>query len=201
MLERALARARARGLAHLHFRLADAQTAELGREEFDLLFSRFGVMFFADPEAAFRNLRRALRAGGRLAFVCWQPVQRNPWMLVPATAIARHVPISPPEPNQPGPFALGDPERVQRILFRAGFRDVGVEGGELSLSPGGGDLDHAVEFALEIGLAAAALRAANAGPDLRKQAAESVREALRPFATGGALRMPAAIWLVHARCG
>jgi len=199
MLGRALARAKASGLTNSTFVLADAQTAHLGREDFDLLFSRFGVMFFADPTAAFANLRRALRGGGRLAFVCWQPIQRNPWMLVPALAIARHVPMSPPNPNLPGPFAFADPERVRGILSRANFGEIVIDGVDLSLALGDGDPSRAVEFALEIGPGAAALRAAGGGPELRARAADSVREALAPFIQQGALHMPAAIWLVHAR--
>lgn len=199
MLGRALARAKARGLTHTNFVLADAQTADLGREDFDLLFSRFGVMFFADPTAAFANLRRAVRAGGRLAFVCWQPLQRNPWMLVPTIAIARHAAMSPPDPNLPGPFAFADPERVRSILSRANFTEVAIDAVELSLAPGGGDPNRAAEFALEIGPGAAALRAAGAGPELRARAADSVREAFGPFIQNGVLRMPASIWLVHAR--
>jgi len=199
MLGRAVARAKARGFTHTNFVLADAQTADLGREDFDLLFSRFGVMFFAEPAAAFANLRRALRGDGRLAFVCWQPLQRNPWMLVPTLAIARHAPISPPDPNLPGPFAFADPERVRSILSLANFREVAIDGVELLLAPGGGDPDRAVELALEIGPGAAALRAAGAGPELRARAADSVRGAFGPFIQDGALHMPASIWLVHAR--
>jgi SAM-dependent methyltransferase len=199
MLERALARTKACGLPNASFLLADAQTAELKREEFDLLFSRFGVMFFADPTAAFANLRQALRPGGRLTFVCWQPIQRNPWMLVPALAIARHVPLSPPDPNAPGPFALADPERVSRILSGAHFDEVMIEGVEMSLAMGGGDPERAVDFALEIGPGAAALRAAGAGDALRARAAEDVRKALGPYTENGKLKMPAAFWLVRAR--
>jgi SAM-dependent methyltransferase len=199
MLGRALARAKARGLTQTDFVLADAQIAQLGREEFDLLFSRFGVMFFAEPTIAFANLRRMLRAGGRLAFVCWQSIQRNPWMLVPSLAIARHVQLSPPEPGQPGPFAFADPERLRGILSSAGFAEIRIEGAELSLAPGGGDPDRAVEFALEIGPGAAALRAAGVGPEIRARAADSIREAIAPFLQQGTLQMPAAVWLVHAR--
>lgn len=201
MLQRAIARAKAHTLTHTRFVLADAQTTALGRASFDLLFSRFGVMFFADPTAAFVNLRRALRSGGRVAFACWQAMQRNPWMLVPALAIARHVPMSPPDPNAPGPFAFADPGRVSSILSSANFAEVVVDGVETSLAPGGGDPDRAVEFALDFGPGAAALRAFGAGPDLRARVADEVRKALTPFMQDGTLGMPAAIWLVHARTG
>jgi len=199
MLERARARAQARALTNTNFVLADAQTNDFGEGQFDLGFSRFGVMFFADPMAAFANLRRALRAGGRVVVVCWQAIERNPWMLVPALAISRHVPISPPDPNAPGPFSLANPERVQRVLSGANLSEIVVEGVELSLALGGGDPDRAVEFALEIGPGAAALRAAGAGPELRSRAARTVREELAPFAKDGTLEMQAAFWLVSAR--
>lgn len=199
MLQRAVARAKASALTHTRFVLADAQTAALERECFDLLFSRFGVMFFADPIAAFLNLRRALRSGGRVAFACWQPLQRNPWMQVPALAIARHVPMSPPDANAPGPFAFADPGRVSAILSSAHFAEVVVDGVEMSLAPGGGDPQRAAEFALEIGPGAAALRAFGAGAELRARVVQEVRKALTPFTQNGKLKMPAAIWLVRAR--
>jgi hypothetical protein len=114
-------------------------------------------------------------------------------------AIARHVPIPPPQPQLPGPFALADPERVRWILSGADFAEVTIEGADLSLAPGGGDPDRAVAFALEIGPGAAALRAAGAGPEIRARAADSIREAIGPFIQHGTLHMPAAVWLVRAR--
>jgi len=199
MLGRALARAKAHALTNTNFVLADAQTEQFGEGQYDLAFSRFGVMFFSDPTAAFANLRRALRVGGRIVFVCWQPIERNPWMLVPAVAISRHVPVSPPDPTTPGPFSLANPERLHSILSGANLSEIVVEAQELSLAPGGGDLDRAVEFALQIGPGAAALRAAGAGPELRARAARAVREQLAPFAKEATIEMQAAFWLVCAR--
>jgi SAM-dependent methyltransferase len=200
MLARARVRAEESGVANARFMRADAQTADLGRERFDVLYSRFGVMFFADPPAAFANLRRSLKRGGRVAFVCWQPVQRNPWMLLPALAVGRHLPLPAPDPAAPGPFAFADPARVQDVLARGGFSDVAIDGAEFSLAVGGGgDLDRATEFTLEVGPAASALRAANAGPELRRAVVESVREALAPYERDGGVWMDAAVWLVSAR--
>ena len=103
------------------FVLADAATATLA-SDYSLLFSRFGVMFFAAPSAAFGNLRGALRANGRMCFVCWQPPQLNPWILLPMLAARPHLAPQPTlDPHAPGPFAFADASRVEGILRRAGF--------------------------------------------------------------------------------
>jgi len=93
MVARAADSAREAGLANVRFENADAQTHRFPAAEFDLLYSRFGVMFFADPTAAFTNLRAALRPGGRLAFICWQPLRENPWLAVPLAAAASRRPL------------------------------------------------------------------------------------------------------------
>ena len=109
--------ARARELAPkgapVDFALADATVYPFDPESFDLLVSRFGVMFFAEPVVSFANLRRALRPSGRLAFACWREPRENPWMMAPLQAIYRHVPKLPPQgPEDPGPFAFASEERV-----------------------------------------------------------------------------------------
>ncbi len=96
MLERARARAVEAGMPQLRFEQVDAQSGELGAAAFDALFSRFGVMFFEDAPSAFGNLARALRPGGRLAFVCWQPPSENPWVTVPMAAVAPLLTLPPP---------------------------------------------------------------------------------------------------------
>jgi SAM-dependent methyltransferase len=99
MLERARERALELGLGHVRFENADAQTFAFAPASFDLAFSRFGVMFFADPVAAFANVRAALAPGGRLSFLCWQEIGRNPWVRVPLMAAAKHVPLPEPRPR------------------------------------------------------------------------------------------------------
>jgi SAM-dependent methyltransferase len=199
MLARARERAAAAGLAQARFERADAQTHAFGEAAFDALFSRFGVMFFVDPTAAFRNLRRALRPGGRLGFVCWQSVQRNPWMLVPLMAAAQHLALPPPpDPEAPGPFAFADPERVRRILAAAGFAEVALEPLEQPLTLGGGrGVDEAADFLLQMGPAGAALREAD--PAVLPLVRGAVRAALAPFAGEAGIRMDSASWLVSAR--
>jgi SAM-dependent methyltransferase len=199
MLERA--RARAAGRANLGFAHADAQTQRFDAA-FDLAFSRFGVMFFADPVAAFANLATALRPGGRLAFVCWQALDRNPWLLTPLRAVAGIVELPPPPPpGAPGPFSFADPERVRGILSAAGFSQVALEPdlGELAIGAGG-DLERAVEFSMQVGPVAAALREAGAaGLAARGRAAAAIRAALAPSATPTGVRAGYAAWIATAR--
>jgi SAM-dependent methyltransferase len=197
MLESATARAREAGASNVRFLNADAQTHEF-EPAYDLIFSRFGVMFFADPPGAFTNLRRALVPGGRLAFICWQGIDRNPWMLEPVRAVAPHVQMPPPpEPGAPGPFAFADADRVRGILTEAGFGEIALEREERDMLLGGNvDLDGAVQFALQMGPAAAALREADARA--KEAAAASVRTALEPFVTAEGVRLGAAAWIVTA---
>lgn len=202
MLEVARGAAERTATTGLSFENADAQTVGLPPGAFDVVFSRFGVMFFADPGAAFANLRRALHPGGRLAFVCWQPLGSNPWMALPLMAALQHMPApAPAPPGAPGPFAFADPERVRGILGGAGFAEVALDPLEMELVVGGGrDLDGTVDFLLQMGPLGSALRAAD--PDLRDRVAAAVRTAVEPFAeaTGG-VRMASAAWLATGQAG
>jgi hypothetical protein len=154
-------------------------------------------MFFADPAAAFANLRQALRKSGRLAFACWQPMPLNPWMAVPLMATASVVPVKPPPPpGTPGPFAFGDRSHVESLLSRAGFRDVELA----SFTPkvlvgGGGDLDATVEFVLQLGALSAVLEES---PHAVARVRAAVKEALGPYATMDGIVMESAAWIVTA---
>lgn len=198
MLESARARALEAGVRNARFEHSDAQVHPFEAEAFDLVFSRFGVMFFSDPGAAFANLLRALRPGARLGFVCWQALAQNAWMLRPMAALAPLLSLQPPsDPHAPGPFAFADADRVTRILQDAGFGSVAVEGMERELLVGGGaSLDDTVGFLLQMGPAGAALR--DAAEDVRNKAAAAVRDAIAPFETEVGVRMPAAAWLFQA---
>ncbi len=197
MLGRARERASAAGLAQVRFAQGDAQAHAFELGTADLVFSRFGVMFFADPPAAFANLLRALRPGGRLCFVCWQELGRNPWMAVPVRALASVVPLPPPgPPDAPGPFAFADPARVSRILERAGFAEIALEPLETELAFAG-DLERTTDFMLNLGPAAALLR--DASPEIASRARGAVRAALEPHSGPGGARLPAAVWIVSAR--
>jgi SAM-dependent methyltransferase len=199
-----LARARERtaGRTTIAVALGDAQTYAFAPGAFDALYSRFGVMFFDDPRAAFRNLRAAARPGGRLSFVCWQELARNPWAARPLEAVMRLLPASAmPDmlrEGRPGPFFLSDPARVREILEAAGWKDVSFEPVEMPLHLGGAaTLDEVVEYSLQIGPAARAMADA---PEALKPALEAaLREALAPFAGARGVFLDGAAFVVGAR--
>jgi ubiquinone/menaquinone biosynthesis C-methylase UbiE len=180
------------------FVLADATVYPFDPASFDLLVSRFGVMFFSEPALSFASMRKALRPSGRLAFACWRAPRENPWLLAPLQAAYKHVPKLPQlGPEDPGPFSFAAEQRVQRILGEAGFSGVAMEPCNLSLDVAvGRGLDAAVESSLEIGPASRALQ--DQPSDLRAAAAKSIREALAPFAKGNTVPLAASIWIVTA---
>ena len=164
------------GAANVSFVEADAQTYAFAPASFDAVFSRFGVMFFADPPAAFANIRRALKPGGRLVFVCWRTPAENMFLVLPYAAAASQLPPAPPPtPGAPGPFAFADAERVRGILSSAGFRDIGLTPRDQKI--GGGDLEQTLAVSLNIGLLGRALRDS---PEKRALVIDLVRDALRP---------------------
>ena len=195
-----LARARQTAPAGLpvDFVLADATVYPFEPASLDLLVSRFGVMFFADPALSFANLRRALKPSGRLAFACWREPRENPFFMTPLQAVYKHAPKLPQQgPEDPGPFSFASQPRVHRVLGEAGFKGIAMEPCDLALDIAvGRGLVAAVEGALEIGPAARAL--AEQPPEVRAAAANSIREAFAPYARGQTVPLPAAIWIVTA---
>jgi SAM-dependent methyltransferase len=195
--------ARARQIAPqrlpVDFVLADATTYAFEPASVDLLISRFGVMFFAEPARSFGNLRTALKASGRLAFACWREPRENPFFMTPLQAVYKHVAKLPsPGPEDPGPFSFASEQRVRRILSEAGFSDVRMEACNLALDPAvGRGLEAAVKSALEIGPAARAL--AEQPPEVVAASARSIREALAPHLKGKSVPLDASIWIVTAQ--
>jgi SAM-dependent methyltransferase len=195
-----LARARQTAPAGLpvDFVLADATVYPFDPASFDLLVSRFGVMFFADPTLSFANLRQALKPSGRLAFACWREPRENPFFMVPLQAVYKHAPKqAQPGPEDPGPFSFASEARVHRILGEAGFGGIAMEPRDLELDIAiGHGLDAAIESALSVGPAARAL--AEQPPDVIAAATHSIREALTPLVRGQSVPLAAAIWIVTA---
>ncbi len=190
------------GQAEIEWQQADAAVAPFAASGFDLLVSRFGVMFFGEPVGAFRNLRRALRPGGRLAMLCWRPMPENAWVAVPRAAMLPAVPApAAMPPDAPGPFAFADAARVGAILAQAGFAEIAsvAVDAPLEISGGGADqaaLETAVQFVAEVGPASGLLRDIDAAT--RERAVDAVREALRERAGGGRLSLDAACWIYTA---
>ncbi|MEE4360899.1 MAG: class I SAM-dependent methyltransferase [Pseudomonadales bacterium] len=192
-----LARSRAQAIEGVSFQRADAAT-EAFEATRQLLFSRFGVMFFADPVAAFRNLRGALEDEGRLCFLCWQGARQNPWMSVAGRAVQPFLPApaTPPDPRAPGPFAFAEADYVHGILEAAGYTAIEID----ALTPVlhlADDLDEAIAFQQQVGPLARAL-AELEGP-IREQALDAARAALAPHLGPRGLELASACWLVRAR--
>lgn len=201
MLVAARSRAEAAGAGNVGFVEADVATAplaELAGGPVDGAFSRFGVMFFLDPVAAFANVAAALRPGGRVSLVVWQGVDVNPWMSVPTLAAVGPLGADwvPPGPDDPGPFSLADPDRVRSVLGSAGFADVGLAGFSSSADLRADALDEDAAHLLQIG----PMRGAwdEAGDDGRVAAVAAVREAVQPYRDGDVYRLPGAVWVVTA---
>jgi len=191
----ALARARSGGAPQVSYIEADAQTFDFPPAGVDAIHSRFGVMFFENPTAAFTNLRRALRPGGRLAFLCWRDISENPIMTLPMQAAARHLPpAEPPAPGAPGPFAFADPERVRAILTDAGFAEIALA--RQDMLGGGNTLESALGLALRVGPLGRMLREY---PDAGPAALADIRAALAAHLVDGRVRLPSATWIVTAR--
>jgi ubiquinone/menaquinone biosynthesis C-methylase UbiE len=199
MLARARERQNERGLKNLTFLQTDAQTHRFESARFDLLFSRFGVMFFENPAAAFANLQKAVRPGGRLCFVCWQGLDKNEWARVPFAVAKQHVaPPAPVSPDAPGPFAFANPDRVRSILTTGGFTEINLAPHEAQLTMGGAaTVAEAVDFTLEIGPVARML--ADASADIRARIRQDLNVTLTPYAKDNSVRLGGAVWIVTAR--
>jgi SAM-dependent methyltransferase len=179
--------------------LGDAATTPLPARAFDVLFSRFGIMFFEDPVQALDHLRASAKVGGRVGFVVWQALEQNLWVTVPARALAGLV--EPPPlggRGEPGPFSMSDGDHLEGTLRAAGYRDVELAGESLDLAIGGGlPVDAAATFALDHGPLRRVL--AMASDEVRATAVERIADALRAFETPSGVRLPAAVWVVTAR--
>jgi SAM-dependent methyltransferase len=178
--------------------VADASAVPLDGS-YDALFSRFGVMFFEEPVDAFSHLRTGLRPGGRLAFVCWQARDQNPWMTVPMMAAAAVMDVPPPPgPREPGGAAFAEPEYVRDILDRSGFTDLGVSPFTTEAPlPGGRDARDVIDtlFAVFPPLFAAAGRA---DADTVARATDAIVAAIEPYRRDDGYYLPGSAWIVTA---
>jgi SAM-dependent methyltransferase len=189
------ARRAAQSYERVAFVQADAEVYPFERASFDAAFSRFGVMFFSNPVAAFINIRRSLRPNGRLAFVCWRALEENELDLLPLKAASAHLPSLPAhDPLTPGPFAFADESRVRKILEDAGFGEIEVTAHDELV--GSGDLDAMLAVCSKVGALGKILRE---NPELRTTTLPAVRSALAAHDGPDGVRLNAATWVVTAR--
>ena len=196
MLAEGERRASVAGVANVDWRQADPATAAL--DQYDLLTSAFGVMFFGDRVAAFTNMRRGAAPDARMALVCWRALAENPWMEVPMTAAAQHLPPRPKSaPNAPGMFAFADRDHVTEVLTAAGWAPPRFEKLDMDLDIAAGrGLEEAVVQSTQIGAVNSWLR--NQPAEVVSAAVASLHEALAPYADGASVRLPSAMWLISS---
>ena len=195
--EELVASARSHRVPNTTFVVGNAATHPFEPASYDLVFSRFGVMFFGDPVAAFKNFQQALKPDGRLVFVCWRKPDENPWGLTPVRAAAPFLPPLPrPGPEDPGQFAFGDRTRVERILKEAGFTALSFEPLDQMVFMGKTVAD-ILASAGRFGPLARAF--AEATPEQIEKAKAAIAEALKPHERPDGVRLPGACWLVRAR--
>jgi SAM-dependent methyltransferase len=196
MLDVGRARRNALDIDNVTFENKDVSTYPFEADTFNRVFSRFGVMFFADPINAFSNIRSGLQAGGRIAFVCWQAKDKNPWIEIPMKVVLQHVPAPPPaDPEAPGPMAFADPERVRHILSGAGFAEIKIEPFE-TLIPFEADVSGSVQRMVQIGPASRLL--SSASEDVIVRVKSDLSDAIARFQTDNGVMIDGATWIVSA---
>jgi SAM-dependent methyltransferase len=198
MLEAARRRVDEHGLTNIELILADAQVHPFEPEAFDLLTSRLGVMFFADPVAAFRNLIRALRPGGRLVMAVWATIDENTHWKIPFEIAVRHLgPPAPQPPHAPGPHAFGDRDYLRGILDAAGFGAIAIEPRDFDVR---GDTPAAMaEHSAQFGLVQRLIDEKQAGEAARLAIVSDIEAAFARYVTSEGVRLPATFLLVSAR--
>lgn len=199
MFERARQHLADAGVDNVELVHADVQSSDLGQGRFDGAFSRFGVMFFSDPAAAFTNVHDSLRSGGVLSFACWQQLLANDWMLAPAQAAVAALGVAPemPAADAPGPFSLADPQRVQHLLEAAGFQDVDITPRNDFLMVPESGIGDMTESALQVGPVQRMLDGAD--PEKVELVRQAIREALESRLVKDEVPLSRAFLLVRAK--
>jgi len=187
-----------RGLRNVTLHSGDAQVFAFEPDAFDLATSRMGVMFFADPAAAFRNIKGGLKPGGRLVFACWAPLAENRHWLISYDIALRHLgPPTPPPAHEPGPLAFGDPDYIRRILATSGFAEIAVERAHPTITCG--TPEEEARQAVAMGPTARLIEEKEPDETTRQTIAREIEAAFAAEAAAGPIRLPATIFLVAAR--
>jgi SAM-dependent methyltransferase len=195
MVARAREVARQENLTNVSFERADAQVHPFEPASHDVVISRFGAMFFGDPVAAFTNIARGLRPGGRLALMSWQRLENNEWLMAIRRALAVGRELPTPPAGAPGPFGLADPDQVTAILTAAGFEQVECQSVEEPFFAGT-DPDDAVAFLGRGGVVRGLLQ--NLEPTDRQRALDAFHATMASHARDGGVWFDSASWLISA---
>lgn len=196
MLEYARRRSEEQGLTNVRFEQADAQVHPFEEAAFDVAISSFGVMFFADPFAAFANIGRALKPGGRLAVLAWQELAKNRWLNVVRESLAAGRVLPEPPPSAPGPFGLADPAHVRRVLESGGFDGIELEPVEEPMNFGT-DGDDAFDFFSTIGIVEGLTE--DLEEEAKAGALEKLHRALAEHQSDEGVLLGSSAWLITAR--
>jgi SAM-dependent methyltransferase len=196
MLQRAREQSEAAALTNVTFAQGDAQVHPFEPDAFDVAMSSFGCMFFNDPVAAFTNIGRGLRPGGKLALLAWRELQRNEWLLELRGALAMGRQLPEPPPEAPTPFALADPDRVRGILGDAGYTDAGFEPIDEPVELGR-DVDDAFAFTQVMGIVEGLSH--DLDDDARAEAMDNIRKVLATHETSEGVLLGTSAWLITAR--
>lgn len=185
------------GGAAVQYAVADAAEHPYA-DDHDVAFSRFGVMFFSDPVRAFTNIRSALKPGGRVVYLCWQPPANNPWLSIAGAALQPFMPedAPTPDPDAPGPFSMANPDRTRNVLEEAGLVDIAIEPVEEKIHLGK-NIEELMEFQMQIGPLSALKESLD--EETMQQAKQAVVDAFSQHIGDGGISLAAAAWLVTAR--
>jgi SAM-dependent methyltransferase len=195
MLDLARRRAAEHGIENARFEQADAQVHPFGPQSFDVAMSRTGTMFFGDVVSALANIGRALRPGGRLTQLVWQPFPENPWVVELDRILSAGRTFPQPPPDAPGPFSLSDPERVRRVLAAAGFADAAFDDAR-ELIQLGADTEDGLRWVLGLGWTRSMFK--DLDDEARSRAVDSLRAMLAAHDTGDGVLYDSACWIITA---
>lgn len=196
LLSLAKQRSKENNLGNVEFLLADAQSYSFEDGMFDLVISRFGVMFFNDPYSAFKNIVGAVHQGGRMVFICWAPIENNPWFSIPKMAAVKQLgKPAPTDPRAPGPLAFDDEKYVQDILSTAGLKNIKIESQDLNISAKG-SLADAVNLACSLGPATRIFKEKNGNEQDYKKILEEVNTEFKVYEASDGVYVPALVYLV-----
>lgn len=191
-------RADNQGIKNIEFVCGDAASIELPKEWADLIISRFGVMFFNDPVAAFTHIAKSLTPYGALAFSCWAPLPENPWMNKLLTILGKYTALPKPEPGAPGPFAYSNPDYIRSILTSAGYKNIDVKAwsGELLIGMPGMSPEEAARFLFSSSSLVRAVK--NNIVDQEAIIFAEFTQELATYFKNGGVYMPARSWIISA---